>query len=141
MGSHQSDTVASVMRNSHAAHSVDHSCLATCNCKESTAGLLVAGTLTCALGLGVAALQVPVLPRDLGTFHCSLPRLMPLSTIDPSLAIGFFCANIGKERGGMMKPPAKYQSMCRCVDVGANSLTCCDPSLQAASHDVHHACA
>lgn len=39
--------------------------------------------------------QVPVLPRDTGTFHCSLPRLMPLTAIDPSLAIGFFCADSG----------------------------------------------
>lgn len=36
-----------------------------------------------------------MLPRDSGTFHCSLPRLMPLSAIDPSLAIGFFCADTG----------------------------------------------
>lgn len=47
------------------------------------------------VGLCVAALQVPVLPRDTCSFHCSLPRLMPLSAIDPSLAIGFYCANTG----------------------------------------------
>jgi len=44
----------------------------------------------------LAALQVPVLPRDEGSFHCSLPRLMPLTAIDPSLAIGFFCGNTGE---------------------------------------------
>lgn len=43
-----------------------------------------------------AALQVPVLPGDAGSFHCSLPRLMPLTAIDPSLAIGFFCANMSE---------------------------------------------
>lgn len=43
----------------------------------------------------VLAQQVPVLPRDAGSFHCSLPRLMPLTAIDPSLAIGFFCADAG----------------------------------------------
>lgn len=43
----------------------------------------------------VVLLQMPVLPRDMGTFHCSLPRLMPLTAIDPSLAIGFYCADSG----------------------------------------------
>jgi hypothetical protein len=43
----------------------------------------------------LSVLQVPLLPRDSGSFHCSLPRLMPLMAIDPSLAIGFFCADAG----------------------------------------------
>eukprot|EP00879_Flechtneria_rotunda_P032073 GHRR01035224.1.p1 GENE.GHRR01035224.1~~GHRR01035224.1.p1 ORF type:complete len:395 (+),score=182.37 GHRR01035224.1:880-2064(+) len=35
--------------------------------------------------------QVAALPGDVDTFHCSTLRLMPLSAIDPSLAIGFYC--------------------------------------------------
>eukprot|EP00878_Enallax_costatus_P012442 GHUV01012993.1.p1 GENE.GHUV01012993.1~~GHUV01012993.1.p1 ORF type:complete len:390 (+),score=129.99 GHUV01012993.1:1071-2240(+) len=37
------------------------------------------------------AQQMPVLPDDVATFHCCAPRLMPLTAIDPSLAIGFYC--------------------------------------------------
>ncbi|GBF93456.1 cysteine protease [Raphidocelis subcapitata] len=36
------------------------------------------------------------LPRDLGSFSCSVPRLMPLSAVDPSLAIGFYCGAPGE---------------------------------------------
>eukprot|EP00775_Hariotina_reticulata_P005095 gene5095-5336_t len=39
------------------------------------------------------AQEAPALPRDVATFHCSCPRLMPLSAIDPSLAIGFYCGS------------------------------------------------
>jgi len=37
--------------------------------------------------------QVAELPRDLSTFSCTTPRLMPLASIDPSLAIGLYCAS------------------------------------------------
>jgi hypothetical protein len=50
--------------------------------------------VVCTAAVGVVS-QMPLLPRDLGSFHCSLPRLMPLAAIDPSLAIGFFCADAG----------------------------------------------
>lgn len=53
------------------------------------------GFVCCCGCVRVLCPQMPVLPRDTGSFHCSLPRLMPLSAIDPSLAIGFFCADAG----------------------------------------------
>jgi Peptidase family C54 len=34
--------------------------------------------------------QAAELPRDTASFHCATPRLMPLASIDPSLAIGLF---------------------------------------------------
>lgn len=66
--------------------------------------------------------QAPVLPRDSGTFHCSLPRLMPLSAIDPSLAIGFFCADIGG-RGGALHGAADVQGL-SCIALGLGGCLC-----------------
>jgi hypothetical protein len=37
--------------------------------------------------------QVPVLPRDLAALACSVPRAMPVASIDPSLAIGLYCGS------------------------------------------------
>lgn len=35
---------------------------------------------------------MPELPRDLASLSCATPRAMPLASIDPSVAIGFYCA-------------------------------------------------
>lgn len=32
---------------------------------------------------------------DLDSYFCSVLRLMPLSGIDPSLALGFYCRGLG----------------------------------------------
>jgi hypothetical protein len=47
----------------------------------------------------LAHVQVVELPDGAATYHCSTPRLMPLTSIDPSLAIGFYCSNAGGCKG------------------------------------------
>lgn len=40
--------------------------------------------------------EVVALPEGAASYHCSTPRLMPLTSIDPSLAIGFYCSSAGE---------------------------------------------
>ena len=62
-------------------------------------------------------LQVPVLPGDAASFHCSLPRLMPLSAIDPSLAIGFFCADTSEWQSAAQTLASSYRTTDTAVSV------------------------
>ena len=41
-------------------------------------------------------MQVATVSSDLESYFCSHLRLMPLSNIDPSLAIGFYCRSAGE---------------------------------------------
>ena len=35
------------------------------------------------------------------SYHCSTPQLMPVASIDPSLAIGFYCRSAGVSLNGL----------------------------------------
>ena len=50
----------------------------------------------CLVG-GLHAVQIAALPEDMETYFCCTPRLMALSAIDPSLAIGFYCQGQGTD--------------------------------------------
>ena len=39
--------------------------------------------------------KAAVLPQDMHTYFCATLRAMPLSAIDPSLAIGLICHSLG----------------------------------------------
>lgn len=49
---------------------------------------------TCSV-VGAVVVQAAKEAGDPSSYHCSSLRLMPLSSIDPSLAIGFFCKSAG----------------------------------------------
>lgn len=49
------------------------------------------------------AQQVALLPGDLLTYSCDVIRLTPLASIDPSLAIGFYCSNVEDVRDLMVR--------------------------------------
>jgi hypothetical protein len=55
------------------------------------------GLLSTALTMCGVCMQAASLPADLPTFFCCTPRLMSLAAIDPSLAVGFYCQNAGKQ--------------------------------------------
>lgn len=60
---------------------------------------------------------------DAATYHCDTLRLMPLASIDPSLAIGFYCRSAGES-----------------VDVGDQSLTAMHMRSKYTGHPSPYQC-
>ncbi len=53
-------------------------------------------------------MQVATVASDLESYFCSHLRLMPLSNIDPSLAIGFYCRSAGESLWRSYSPVPAY---------------------------------
>eukprot|EP00882_Tetradesmus_deserticola_P015920 GHRQ01016977.1.p1 GENE.GHRQ01016977.1~~GHRQ01016977.1.p1 ORF type:complete len:114 (-),score=4.31 GHRQ01016977.1:719-1060(-) len=58
--------------------------------------------------------QAVELPEGAATYHCSTPRLMPLTSIDPSLAIGFYCGSASEYGVQAQGVTHKYACDCWC---------------------------
>ena len=71
------------------------------------------------------AQPVAELPQDLHTYFCNTLRLMPISSMDPSVAIGLHCKDPGEGQGGGCKgvwggggnrqPPADIWLSAKCA--------------------------